>query len=78
MVVSIIIANIYKNKYYEYILSNSVLKYSSSFIEFINDIVSPADNRINIDVYQYIFLCELVNFFVILFGWRTVPVSIIH
>lgn len=43
-------------------------KYCSPFTNFFRKLLTMA-NRVSADVYTYIFLCDFINFFVLLFGF---------
>lgn len=44
-------------------------KYFSTFKNFFNNIVNKA--RLPTDVYSFMFLCDFINFFVLLFGFTS-------
>lgn len=48
-------------------------KYFSTFKDFFTNIVNKA--RLPTDVYSFMFLCDFINFFVLLFGFTSFGVS---
>lgn len=50
-------------------------KYCSPFTTFFKRLLKLA-NRVSADVYVYIFLCDFINFFVLLFGFTSFGVSL--
>lgn len=52
----------------------SLKKYCSSFTKFFRKLLLQV-NRVTVDLYVYIFLCDFINFFVLLFGFTAFGVS---
>lgn len=50
------------------LISFSSTKYCSPFSTFFKKLLNTT-NRVSADVYVYIFLCDFINFFVLLFGF---------
>lgn len=51
-------------------------KYCSPFTNFFKKLLKLT-NRVSADVYSYIFLCDFINFFVLLFGFTAFGVSVL-
>lgn len=49
-------------------------KYCSSFTKFFDQLLKPV-SRVTVDLYTYIFLCDFINFFVLLFGFTSFGVG---
>ncbi|XP_053676328.1 piezo-type mechanosensitive ion channel component [Anopheles nili] len=59
-----------KRKYFAQVVKQAFLKYSSSLKAFFSQLLEQ-ESRKTADVYGYMFLCDFINFFVILFGFSS-------
>uniref|UniRef100_A0AAG5DE22 Piezo-type mechanosensitive ion channel component n=1 Tax=Anopheles atroparvus TaxID=41427 RepID=A0AAG5DE22_ANOAO len=59
-----------KQRYFVQIAKQSILRYSSSLKAFFVQLLDR-QSRKTADVYGYMFLCDFINFFVILFGFSS-------
>ncbi|XP_031619375.1 piezo-type mechanosensitive ion channel component isoform X7 [Contarinia nasturtii] len=58
----------YGQNYFSNVSAISKTKYCSPFTNFFRRLLKMT-NRVSADVYTYIFLCDFINFFVLLFGF---------
>lgn len=61
--------------YFPNVSAISKTKYCSPFTTFFKKLLKLT-NRVSADVYTYIFLCDFINFFVLLFGFTAFGVRI--
>lgn len=62
--------------YFPGVIKLASQKYTSSTKSFFGQILGPA-SRCTSDVYAYMFLCDFINFLVLVFGFTSFGVSII-
>lgn len=62
------------SNYLQNVAALSTKKYCSSFTKFFKRLLLQV-NRVTVDLYVYIFLCDFINFFVLLFGFTAFGVS---
>lgn len=63
------------SNYLQNVAALSTKKYCSSFTKFFKKLLLQV-NRVTGDLYVYIFLCDFINFFVLLFGFTAFGVSV--
>lgn len=61
--------------YFPQIVKHSFQKYTESVKSFFSQLLDR-QSRKTADVYGYLFLCDFINFFVILFGFSAFGVSL--